>query len=63
MTKIKRNQNIREPVTCASRLRGKVHKIELGGNIANAITTINTDSMVAIPIGYEREKKDSKGES
>ena len=37
-------------LTCASRQRGKkpntYHKIELGGEIANSITTINTDSMI-----------------
>jgi hypothetical protein len=42
--------NNMEPVTCASHKRGKEHKLEFGGDIANALTTINTDSMVAIPI-------------
>lgn len=38
-------------LTCASRQRGKkpntYHKIEFGGEIANSVTTINTDSMIA----------------
>lgn len=37
-------------ITCASRKRGNIHKMEFGGNVANAITTINTDSMVAFCI-------------
>lgn len=45
-------------LTCASRQRGvkpnTYHKIELGGEIANSITTINTDSMIT----KEEEKKD-----
>jgi hypothetical protein len=41
-----------EPITCASRKRGDVHKIELGGNIANS----NTDSMVALPIRQATKK-------
>jgi hypothetical protein len=45
-----------EPITCASRKRGDVHKIEFGGNIANSITTINTDSMVALPIRQATKK-------
>lgn len=38
-----------EPQTCASRKRGEEHKLEIGKNIANSITTIDTDSMVAEP--------------
>ena len=45
-------------LTCASRQRGAkpntYHKIELGGEIANSITTINTDSMIT----KEEENKD-----
>jgi hypothetical protein len=48
-----------EPVTCASRKRGNVHKLEFRGNIANSITTINTDSMVAIPKGYENRQSNT----
>lgn len=33
-------------LTCASRKRGDTHKIEVGGERANALTSINTDSMV-----------------
>lgn len=46
-------------LTCASRQRGKkpntYHKIEFGGEIANSITTINTDSMVAEEIINETD--------
>lgn len=46
-------------LTCASRQRGKkpntYHKLEFGGEIANSITTINTDSMIT----KEEEKKDA----
>jgi site-specific DNA-cytosine methylase len=35
--------------TCASRKRGETHKLEMGEDIANSLTTINTDSMVAQP--------------
>lgn len=40
---------ITEPTSCASRKRGDEHKIEMGSDIANAVTTINTDSLVAEP--------------
>ena len=47
-------------LTCASRQRGKkpntYHKIEFGGEIANSVTTINTDSMVTKEV--EEEWKD-----
>jgi hypothetical protein len=46
--------NKKEPITCASRKRGDVHKLEFGGCVANSLTTINTDSMVAIPIKDEK---------
>ena len=50
---------IMEPVTCASRKRGDNHNLEVGGNIANSLTTINTDSMVidpeTIPLNYYDE--------
>lgn len=49
-------------LTCASRQRGKkpdtYHKLEFGGEIANSITTINTDSMVAEEIINETEFED-----
>ena len=47
-------------LTCASRQRGKkpntYHKIEFGGEIANSVTTINTDSMITKEV--EEEWKD-----
>ena len=47
-------------LTCASRQRGKkpntYHKIEFGGEIANSVTTINTDSMITKEV--EEERKD-----
>ena len=49
-------------LTCASRQRGNkpntYHKLEFGGEIANSITTINTDSMVAEEIINETEFED-----
>ena len=46
-------------LTCASRQRGKkpntYHKLEFGGEIANSITTINTDSMIAEEIINETD--------
>ena len=46
-------------LTCASRQRGKkpntYHKIEFGGEIANSVTTINTDSMIAEEIINETD--------
>ena len=49
-------------LTCASRQRGKkpntYHKLEFGGEMANSITTINTDSMVAEEIINETEFED-----
>ena len=36
-------------ITCASRKRGNEHKIEFGNDVANCITTFNTDSMIAEP--------------
>ena len=49
-------------LTCASRQRGKkpktYHKMEFGGEIANSITTINTDSMIAEEIINETEFED-----
>lgn len=40
----------REPkiLACASRKRGEEHNIEFRSDVANAITTINTDSMIGI---------------
>lgn len=35
-------------VACASRTRGDEHNIEFRGDVANAVTTINTDSMVGV---------------
>lgn len=47
-------------LTCASRQRGKkpntYHKLEFGGEIANSVTTINTDSMITKEV--EEEWKD-----
>jgi DNA (cytosine-5)-methyltransferase 1 len=45
--------------TCASRKRGEKHKLEMGEDVANSLTTINTDSMVAEPsiVSYTRDKK------
>ena len=46
-------------LTRASRQRGKkpntYHKIEFGGEIANSVTTINTDSMIAEEIINETD--------
>lgn len=36
-------------VTCASRKRGDGHNLEFGGDVANCVTGVNTDSMVAEP--------------
>lgn len=42
----------REPkiISCASRKRGDNHEIEFRGDVANAVTTINTDSMVGVSV-------------
>lgn len=40
---------VTEPITCASRKRGDRHNLEMGSDIANSITTIDTDSMIAEP--------------
>jgi DNA (cytosine-5)-methyltransferase 1 len=47
--KILINQSNMEAITCASRKRGAEHHLEFGTDIANSLTTINTDSMVALP--------------
>lgn len=44
------NKNFKHAITCASRKRGDVHKLEFGEDVANAITTINTDSMIGISV-------------
>lgn len=53
ITSVLKDNLLLEPVTCASRKRGDIHKLEFGGDVANALTSIGTDSMVAVPISFD----------
>jgi hypothetical protein len=59
ITTVLKDNLLLESVAYTSRKRSSVHKLELGGVIANAITAINADSMIAEPIKQvESEIKD-----